>query len=739
MKLRRLLPVITLGAAMLAAASAAEARTRAVLVGVANYDAPGIHDLLGPRNDVTMIWRALQARQVKPEDIIVLSDGLPAGADFPVARALPERHAILGALDEVAANVRAGDTVMFYYSGHGSVQPVKPDEEQDEPEADGNDQVILPADVGSYDIISRTIRNAIVDNELRAKFDAIRAKGAFVWAVVDACHSGTVTRGEDVVRTVDPSVLDVPPAEASQATRGGGAYSAIALGSSPGGIAGYYAVEAYAEAIERPFTGYDPRMVGEGAKQRMGVFTYHLHRALLRNTASSFRDLAQEIVADMNSDRSGGKVPPPVFDGELDAAVFGTDAARLPGAVTAVLAEGSLTVSGGILHGFDEGAEVAVYLPGQTEKPVAHARVASATPVTSTAAELVWEPGADEKAPGPFSVVVSSPATSFRFRVAPPPASDLANQPENDAVSAAIKQITTGEASMIGIELAEPGDPDADLILRVKSGRLWILRPDRPWIETAGAYGETPSLPLAGEAGLAEADVRDAVWRLARAARLLRVASGSPQSGGEDGEEADLQVSARIISTNREAQEACPKQPPAAAAARALSPLLPVAASHCDLVEIEVKNGGESDYYIAGLYVDSLGGISVVPRAAEKSGCVRTLPMGGDKPLRFSFWINTWDGAKNRPSSVGAENFVLLATPKDDSRQPPRLCALLQPTLSALQKTRAAETGTGGEQSPLQQLLGNVESGATRGSADYAEEEGPAKLTSRLFVFDVKP
>ena len=59
----------------------------ALLVGVADYnELSGIHDLLGPRNDVTMIWRALKARGAKPEDIAVLTDGLPQAPEFPLPR-----------------------------------------------------------------------------------------------------------------------------------------------------------------------------------------------------------------------------------------------------------------------------------------------------------------------------------------------------------------------------------------------------------------------------------------------------------------------------------------------------------------------------------------------------------------------------------------------------------------------------------------------------------------------------
>jgi hypothetical protein len=731
------------GAVLLAAAQAAEARTYALLVGVANYDAPGIHDLLGPRNDVTMIWRALKARGVKPEDVTVLTDNLPQAPEFPEAMGLPVRANILGAFDALAAEAQKGDTVLFYYSGHGSVQPVNPDVAQEEPEADGKDQVILPADVGSYDIITHTIKNAIVDNELADKFTAIRAKGAFVWAVVDACHSGTVTRGEDVTRSVDPGILNVPEVVAPSETRGGERDGAIKLKPGAGGITGFYAVESYDEAIERPFTGYDPHMVGEGDKQRMGVFTYHLHRALMRDTAASYRDLAQEIVADLNTDSSGGKVPPPVFDGDLDEPVPGSDAARIPSSVTSLLADDRLSIPAGILHGFDVGARLALYSPGKPDKPVAHADVTEATAVTSVATGLTWDDESAKTDQGALAAVVESPAITFRFVVAPPPAGDFADDNERGVVAHAIDTLFQDGPKKLGIELGTPGNPDADLILRVKNGRLWIVRPDLPWVETAGAYNETPSLALDRYPEGFETDLKNAVWSLARAAKLLRVASALDRqsTGEEDGSSSDITMKATMLRTpGQDAKSGCPKEPPPTALASPVEPLLPLATGNCDFIEIDVTNESDQDYYMAGFYVDSLGGIAAIPASATQNGCVRTLISDGKKSLRFRFWINTWDVKKKKPTSVGAENFVVLAIPKSENRQPPKLCSLTQPTLAAMQQTRDVEMPTTrGEKSKLADLLGDVEGSATRGVSAATEEDSGPPMTGRLFVFDVKP
>ena len=70
---------------------AAEAKTLALLVGVADYDeANGIRDLHGPRNDVSIMWRLLKSRGADPADIAVLTDNLPTQPEFPKAKALPQ-------------------------------------------------------------------------------------------------------------------------------------------------------------------------------------------------------------------------------------------------------------------------------------------------------------------------------------------------------------------------------------------------------------------------------------------------------------------------------------------------------------------------------------------------------------------------------------------------------------------------------------------------------------------------
>ncbi|MGH6906533.1 MAG: caspase family protein, partial [Aestuariivirga sp.] len=637
------LKAVIMAGAMFAWLPMAQAKTMALLVGVADYNtASGITDLHGPRNDVSIMWRALKSRDVKPEDMTVLTDALPVGVDYPVAKGLAEGAIILAELDRIAREAQRGDTVIFYYSGHGTRQPAPPNREDDEPEADGMDQVLLPSDVGKYDPIKMTLSNAIVDNTLGDKITAIRAKGAFVWAIVDACHSGTVTRGEDVTRSVDPASLGIPEQAPAQTTRGGDRRGTLRAAhvQGEGGLAGFYAVESYDLAIERPFPGYNLPMVGDGKTQRMGVFTYHLHQALTANTASSYRDLAQQIMADMTADRTGGKVPPPVFDGDLDADVPGSNGARLPNSVTGIVAHGKIEFPAGALHGFDVGARLALYAPGKPENAIGHADISEATAVTSMANAIDWEQGADQ--PRTILARVEEPAINFRFVVSPPPAADFSSAAEKDLVTASVNSLFKDDAAKLGVELGDPANPDADVMFRVKNNRLWVVRSDRPWVTAAGAYDETPSLALADDPERFGSGLKNAVWSLARAAKLLRVTSAL-EGGAESGD--GLTMTATISKVpGQDPKGACAgNEAPPNAQSVPLEPLLPAAAGNCSFVTIQVKNDGDLDYYVSGFYVDSLGGIAAIPASVTKTGCVRTLPAGSSKALSFRFWIDTWD------------------------------------------------------------------------------------------------
>ena len=137
---------------------------RALCVGINDYTGTS-SDLTGCVNDANDWKEVLESR------------------DFEVARLLDReatRKVLIGELRRLVGAARAGDILVFQFSGHGSWVP---DEDGDEP--DSRDEVLCPHDIESG--------GPITDDDLHAIFSE-RTPGARVVLIADSCHSGTVSR-----------------------------------------------------------------------------------------------------------------------------------------------------------------------------------------------------------------------------------------------------------------------------------------------------------------------------------------------------------------------------------------------------------------------------------------------------------------------------------------------------------------------------------------------------------------
>lgn len=155
---------------------------KALLVGVNQYKLPGA-DLQGCVNDTTNVRDILlQYCGFNVKDIRVLVD----------SRAT--KKGIMDRLAWLVKDARAGDRLLFHFSGHGS--QIR-DRDGDELK-DSLDEIICPHDMdwdGTY----------IVDDELKALFAEL-PKGVHLEVLLDSCHSGTGTR-----EAMAPQAAETPP------------------------------------------------------------------------------------------------------------------------------------------------------------------------------------------------------------------------------------------------------------------------------------------------------------------------------------------------------------------------------------------------------------------------------------------------------------------------------------------------------------------------------------------------
>ncbi len=270
----------------------------AVIVGVNDYaafgpDDPG-GDLLGAEHDARSFREVLRGRWGFAPERTRLLVGSEATKD-----AIREALAVW-----LPARVTPGDEVVFYFAGHGA-QVL--DEDGDEP--DGLDETLCP-----WDVLADSPINDIRDDELRTWLAAIPTRNVSV--VVDACHSGTVTRLHSSLR---PRRLgrSLEAVSGGLAPRGDVAPRAVEPSESfETGVVEFTAAAPWEAALEGPF-GTDER----GEPVAGGIFTAHLVRALWEAPARATYDMVYRRVA--AAMRAGQIDQVPQLSGEIDRPVFG--------------------------------------------------------------------------------------------------------------------------------------------------------------------------------------------------------------------------------------------------------------------------------------------------------------------------------------------------------------------------------------------------------------------------------
>jgi hypothetical protein len=664
--LRRFSLGCTLAIALLGATnSPSVAEKRALLVGVSAYHNSRITRLQGPVNDVTLMWRTLTRRQgFKPEFVTVLADGMPKSPDFPDSSADPSREAITQALKKLAAEAASGDSVVVYFSGHGTQQPVR--NTQQLPELNNMDQVMLPIDAGIFNTKTGTIENGIVDDEIASMLDAIRRKGANVWAIIDACHAGTMTRGPvegTTVRGVAPATLDVPaPSRKSTAANSDAPTWRLGRESVEGRLAGFFAVDSAHEAIERAIDEFDPPLHAVNGRRVVGIFTYFLFRAL-ENTSQSavtFRQLARQIVHAMDT---SALAPPamPSFDGDLDDALPSrADGQPETWAVTTKPDE--LEIAAGSLHGLSENTILNLFeTPSATGPAWGQATITSSEALRSRAA---FEPARTDKPPSLLWAAIAAPGVSFKLTVALPPDDELAIANASAVIDDVKERLKRSKIDLV--EWVPTQAVNASIRLRIHGNRVWLLPPDGEWVRPdlkpqtdAASFADTPSLALA--ASNASSDLFKAIYSRLRAANIVRVAELSEQSRRKSVKPARVRVELELWKRRL----ATPANAPCDDRDRNSSELfsrkpvddgLPRSVSHCDLINVRIANTSEKPIDVNVAYVEAGGSVGAI------GGCSMIVPPGGEI-RRIPIWIVTWD---KRPLPLGREYVIVTAAEQEN-------------------------------------------------------------------------
>ena len=162
---------------------------RALLVGISNYSlnsATQWTDIHGA-NDVKLLATTLKSQMFKITKV--------TNQQATAKRIRKE-------LVSLVKSCRAGDVVYIHFSGHG-----QPFEDRNGDEEDGWDEAIIPYDAQKvYSKGKYEGANHILDDELFNYFNQIRTKigtKGFLCVVIDACHSGGSSRGDELEEDAD--------------------------------------------------------------------------------------------------------------------------------------------------------------------------------------------------------------------------------------------------------------------------------------------------------------------------------------------------------------------------------------------------------------------------------------------------------------------------------------------------------------------------------------------------------
>lgn len=438
----------------------------ALLVGCTKYPyCKRVKELHGPLNDVPLFSRVLTERFGFEEKNIVRLLGWP---EDPAQR--PTHQNIVQAFEQLVEKADAGAQIVILMTGHGTQVPI-PDTQLNpldpkNPEPDGLDEVFLPADVTKWS--TNGLGNAIRDDQIGRWLDAMRDKGASVWILFDCCHSGTITRGDEIPRSAAQDDLEVP-AEVRQkirpaAVQPGNPHNEVAAiertgprNSSEGSVTAFYAAQPFEEAPELPRPSGAARVPGN----YYGLLTYVVSQALLEQPEGrslTYRDLSQIVLGRYRAER-GSRGPTPLFDIRENRKVLGLIAEQWPRRASLVYErhDGELRVVGGTLRGLTPGSVLRLFAPGAggagTTKPLAFVRVKSAS-ATAAVVEPFDHEGMEAIAVDALPVIgrcelVSRDLGDMRVRVRIRPSSDKSLAKQNAILSDSLEQLPPATKALV--------------------------------------------------------------------------------------------------------------------------------------------------------------------------------------------------------------------------------------------------------------------------------------------------
>jgi len=157
----------------------------AVIIGINKYKDPDIESLKVAGVDANSIYQII----TDPKGGGFLKENVKLLLDDQATK-----ETITNVMGEwLPAQVKQGDMVLIFYSGHGGVEPDSTGEEPD-----GNSKYIIPCDTDSGNLFSTAIQNSAITRMLQ------KVQSNQMIFLIDCCYSGGATTGQEIVGSVSP-------------------------------------------------------------------------------------------------------------------------------------------------------------------------------------------------------------------------------------------------------------------------------------------------------------------------------------------------------------------------------------------------------------------------------------------------------------------------------------------------------------------------------------------------------
>ncbi len=325
-------------------------RRLALLAGINQYTAeavPAIDPLHGCVNDVTLF-----------RDLITSKFGFAAADVLMLTDEQATRAAIVdGFKTHLAGQAKAGDVVVFYYSGHGSQIPDPPP------------STVIRTSIVPHD--SRDPANKVFDitmDDLNELLDEVRAKTSNITVICDSCFSGNLVRGR-VTRSIEADKRKQPHRARPEAV-------GLTVNTGIAFISGCQANQ---------FSSEDT--LDDGMPH--GAMSFFLNKYLRQNTNGvTWRDVIDAVTGEVQT-----RFPPQTPELKSDVAnhlLFGgAGAVADPYFLTGFSDEEKIAVvSAGLIHGLTVGAQLDTYAPNTlvfTGAPLGRIEVTDLTPTSAQA------------------------------------------------------------------------------------------------------------------------------------------------------------------------------------------------------------------------------------------------------------------------------------------------------------------------------------------------------------------